>query len=87
MDSSSCSSSDSESDNEGGPPVVVDPNDTSDKGLTLVDDNDSGLVLQLPPEGNEDIRDNTSFISMLSNFQVSLIIFHIGKYALIKFYF
>ena len=53
MDSSSCSSSDSESDNEGGPPATVEPNDTSDKGLTLVDDdNDSGLVIQLPPEGN-----------------------------------
>ena len=54
MDSSS-SSSDSESDNEGGlpgPPVPVDPNETSDKGLTLVDDNDSGLIIQLPPEGN-----------------------------------
>ena len=49
---SSCSSSDSESDNEGGPPVPVDLNETSDKGLTLVDDNDSGLILQLPPEGN-----------------------------------
>ena len=39
-------------DNEGGPPVPVDLNETSDKGLTLVDDNDSGLILQLPPEGN-----------------------------------
>lgn len=51
MESSSGSSSDSESDNEGAPALQIDPTETSDKALTLVDDVDSGLVIQLPPEG------------------------------------
>lgn len=48
-DSSCCSSSDSESDDDH-VPVGQDPTDTSDKKLTLIDDEDSGLVLNIPPE-------------------------------------
>ena len=56
MDSSSCSSSDSDSDNDEGfvrrglPAPQPTDNETSAKGLSLVDDTESGLIIQPPPE-------------------------------------
>ena len=58
--SDSDSSSDSDSDGEsggvtadksgrGGIPALPDIGETSDRGLTLVDDEDSGLILHQPP--------------------------------------